>query len=497
MNTHWLAIDAKADPRTLAQRLAQVHDRVLSGDAGQTDRGRDVIEASWKRCQAQGVEVDGTLADPADSDQALARWKDGHLASAVLSVGKLMGGVGQASEQVLLFCDTEGTLVWLDAVPTLIQKALSVNLEPGSNWSERAAGTNAMGTALAAGHPLQVFGPEHYVRSVHDWACSAAPVRDPETAQTLGVVDLSGPVKNASALSLGVAIAAASLIEQQLSQYAIQDAESLSRRFGGRVGMGAGHPFALANQAGRLVSAANPGLVGARAEISMATEQAVLPSGERLRVEPLVDQRGFLLWLSGPASGGPITELRFEALGRTRSLLHVNGLQHELPPRQSEVLTLLALRPSGWTANQLANELFGESGNPVSVRALMSRLRSILGDQLQGQPYRLVDPPKSDFALLERHLQAGRIREAVELLGRGELLPESESSIIAEARLRMTMSVREVVVSSADPTLLSLWISFPAGEDDAQACRLLMRAVHSSDPRYSMAAARLRRISGV
>ena len=37
---------------------------------------------------------------------------------------------------------------------------------PGADWSEESAGTNAPGTALALGRPVQIFGPEHLLRPV-------------------------------------------------------------------------------------------------------------------------------------------------------------------------------------------------------------------------------------------------------------------------------------------------------------------------------------------
>ena len=54
-------------------------------------------------------------------------------------------------------------------------------------------GTNAIGTALAIDHAVQVFSAEHFSAKQHTWWCSAAPIHDPATGAVLGVVDLSGP----------------------------------------------------------------------------------------------------------------------------------------------------------------------------------------------------------------------------------------------------------------------------------------------------------------
>ncbi len=63
----------------------------------------------------------------------------------------------------------------------------------GADWSEKAAGSNAIGTSLAVGHPIQIFSFEHFCEGVHPWICSAAPIKDPLTGKLLGVIDLTGP----------------------------------------------------------------------------------------------------------------------------------------------------------------------------------------------------------------------------------------------------------------------------------------------------------------
>ena len=56
----------------------------------------------------------------------------------------------------------------------------------GADWSEQGAGTNALGTAIAVDHPVQIFSAEHFNRIVHPWQCSGAPIHDPATGEILG-----------------------------------------------------------------------------------------------------------------------------------------------------------------------------------------------------------------------------------------------------------------------------------------------------------------------
>src|SRR5262249_52693870 len=48
---------------------------------------------------------------------------------------------------------------------------------PGEDWSERTAGTNGAGLALAVGEPVAMVGAEHFVERLHGRTSTAAPIR--------------------------------------------------------------------------------------------------------------------------------------------------------------------------------------------------------------------------------------------------------------------------------------------------------------------------------
>lgn len=87
---------------------------------------------------------------------------------------------------------------------------------PGADWSEDSAGTNAPGTALTLGRPVQIFGPEHLLRPVTPWSCSAAPIREPDTGAILGVLDLSGGPEVAGPQTLALVQATVAAVEAEL-----------------------------------------------------------------------------------------------------------------------------------------------------------------------------------------------------------------------------------------------------------------------------------------
>jgi sigma-54 dependent transcriptional regulator, acetoin dehydrogenase operon transcriptional activator AcoR len=59
------------------------------------------------------------------------------------------------------------------------------------NWSERASGTNGIGTALKSHGPVIVAGPEHWCRTFHSSICAGIAVRDVITDQPLAALGIS------------------------------------------------------------------------------------------------------------------------------------------------------------------------------------------------------------------------------------------------------------------------------------------------------------------
>ena len=422
----WVALDSTSDRRALARRLARDRDSVLSGGSP-AGRLREVIVGSWRRSRSAGVDADAGVAPVrVGADEAAARWAAHPLSSTLPEIRALLEDVREEARQVMLFCDRDGTLLWIEGEDAVLDAAQAVNLAPGAIWSEAAAGTNAMGTALAVGHPLQVFSAEHFSAQVHQWTCSAAPVRDPATGEVIGVLDLSGDLGTAHPHSLAVVSAAAKLAEASLRRSALEASSRSAER-----------PFAAAS---------------ARAA------------------------------------------LRVSLLGSERGRLDEGTGTRPLSRRHSEILALLALRPEGWTAEQLAIELLGEQAKPVSARAELSRLRRLVGDRVTAQPYRLTDEAEVDVLEVERRLEAGDLEGALARYG-GELLPFSEVPTIIEVRHRLEAGLREAVLASGDPALLARWIELPSGREDEVACRRLIELLVPGDPRLATALSRLERLS--
>ena len=89
-------------------------------------------------------------------------------------------------------------------------------LSPGYDWSERTMRANGAGTALAAGHPVAVTGPEHISKNFQGFTCMAAPVHDPE-GQVCGAIDISTRAEDANEERLAVMAHIAFVIDGELA----------------------------------------------------------------------------------------------------------------------------------------------------------------------------------------------------------------------------------------------------------------------------------------
>jgi hypothetical protein len=490
----WVALDSSTDRRSWARTLSRAHERGLAGDMAQS-AVREVIGQSWRRSTRSRVDpLHGLAPIVISAEEAEARWVGSPLNIAGPLLSDLLEDVGSAGQQVVLVCDQDGVMLWIDGDPRLLSQASDINLERGSCWSEDRAGTNAMGTALAAGHPLQVFSAEHFAVSVHDWTCSAAPVRDPETGRVVGVVDLSGELSTAHPHSLGLVRAAARIIETGIAQAAHAQASNLCDLHASRVGGGPGRAVALTSAAGTVVETAQDRLRGKRLLIPAEGGEVGAELGLSLVAEPVAGS-GFLLWQSGEEvlDTRGVRELQVSLLGRDEALVLSGRRSVALSRRHSEILCLLSLVPEGMAAEQLAFELYGNIGKEVTVRAEVSRMRRVLPGLIASNPYRLTAELQTDRSEVEVLVRSGRLVEALELY-RGLLLPGSDAPLIAEARQSVDDLIRDAVLDSGSVDLVARWLDNPSGRDDVDACRTLVRALEIGDPRRPVALSRLRRL---
>ncbi|MFJ9808611.1 GAF domain-containing protein [Streptomyces sp. NPDC101158] len=178
---------------------------------------RPLVAESWRRSERARVSPDGAARVELDEEE-LAGHREGHPLGAVMPlIRELVGAYARDGEHLLAVCDAAGRMLWVEGHPGTLRKARGMNFVAGARWSETAAGTNAPGTALAVGRPVQVCAAEHFRRPVREWTCAAAPVHDPHSGRLLGAVDITGGDGLAHPHSLAFVQAVARAAESQLA----------------------------------------------------------------------------------------------------------------------------------------------------------------------------------------------------------------------------------------------------------------------------------------
>jgi PAS domain S-box-containing protein len=174
------------------------------------------IASSWQRCRNLSVDplrCESTLIDIGELKERLHQNRF-LIKVARPTMERLYEFVKDTGFQVVL-SDETGFLLDVIGDPCITSRTRDVQLCPGGTWSESSKGTNAIGTAIFERKPVQVFAAEHYCQTNHFLVCSASPIFSAE-GQMVGVLDLSGDYHSSNVHTLGMVVAAAGAIENQL-----------------------------------------------------------------------------------------------------------------------------------------------------------------------------------------------------------------------------------------------------------------------------------------
>jgi transcriptional regulator with XRE-family HTH domain len=172
-------------------------------------RSRAAIVDSARRVAPLVVAGDAELDDLRAANERLLRAAE----PVVIYIAERLAGSGF----VVLLTDEHGRVLELRGDPDVCRFLERVGIAPGRDWSEEATGTNAIGTALADGRPLQLMAAEHFCDGWQHLTCTAAPIHDPETLAVIGAIDITGKYQLIRADFLALIMQYALEIEERLA----------------------------------------------------------------------------------------------------------------------------------------------------------------------------------------------------------------------------------------------------------------------------------------
>jgi hypothetical protein len=392
------ALPPGSDAASLARALAGFHDEFLAtGRIAPTVR--PVVADSWRRSLSGGLDPETGRVPAVLGTSALDELRRrSPLARTMPVIRRLLVEAATDAGLVVAVTDAHGQILWVEGDAGLRSRAEAMQFVAGADWSEASAGTNAPGTALRTGRGVQILGPEHLVRVVTPWSCTAVPIRDPDTRAVLGALDITGGPEVAGPQTLALVRATVAAAEAELR---------IDR------------------------------LRGRRTTPSLHSSAVVRTDALRLSV-----------------------------LGRSGALLEHGGRRFVLGLRHSEIVLLLAER-GGLSGAELAVALSEREQSEVTVRAEISRLRSVLPpDALTSRPYALRVPVRSDVADVRAALAEHRLGAAVRAYA-GPVLPTSVAPGVLDLRADLVLALRERLLGGDDVEALLAYAESPSGRDDA------------------------------
>lgn len=402
---------------------------------------RGIVLDSWKRSVHGAVDPDSGPRNATLTTDELEELRRIHpLASALPVLERLLVSEAHDSGFIVAVGDAEGRLLWVDGDHKLRRRAEDIGFSPGSDWSEVSVGTSAPGSALTLGHPIQVFGAEHFSRAVHQWSCAATPVHDPETGAIIGVIDITGGEMIAEPHVLPLVEATRTAVEAELRVDAMRRRLEQERR-----------------------SAARSSNAG-----SGASDRHYRP--------------------------------RLIVLGREQAVLDTRKGAIELGRRHAEILIALIESPRGLTAPALAEAVYGAAASQETLRAELVRLRRFFATHelpitVLSRPYRLESEVGLDARDALAALGRGAHRLALASYG-GSVLIGSEAPIVFALRDEVDATLREAMLQSAAPETLFEYAQTWA-ESDEEVWETLLQVLPPLSPKRARVVARLDSIAGL
>src|SRR5215469_9104210 len=216
-----LSIASSSEIEHTARQLKATREEFLSTGLLSQHPPRPIILESWRRCCAMQVNPSRSCAPLAVTHEVqLCHLREASqvLMRAARPVMSHLCDFLADSGYVIVLSDADGCLLEVTGDAGARRRLARIDFVPGGDWSESAAGTNALGTALVDGHVVQLLGAEHYCAGWQDLTCTAAPIRHPLSGDIMGILDVTGDYRLIRPFLSGFIAAMALQVQQEMRE---------------------------------------------------------------------------------------------------------------------------------------------------------------------------------------------------------------------------------------------------------------------------------------
>ncbi|MGG0288850.1 sigma-54-dependent Fis family transcriptional regulator [Peribacillus butanolivorans] len=192
-------------------------------ETGQYTEGgiRAEIFDSWENSKKLGISPSQNKINEIIGQNALENRleKNEQLLSFATPKIKSLADILNDSKTMLSITDNHGTILHSYGEKNVLKNAERVNIFTGGTWSEKSAGTNAVGIVMKTKQSSRVLFSEHFCEKNHEWYCVASPILDPFTNELLGIINIAGCSNQVHQHTIGLVISEANNISKSIDQH--------------------------------------------------------------------------------------------------------------------------------------------------------------------------------------------------------------------------------------------------------------------------------------